>query len=134
MFVESGHTAAAMEKDRIAAGNGQDEEKVFMEEEDGDFVGKLQDWHTMLSVIMEKSGLKDLLMNGMVFDYVYKRKLYRNLELLFYIHFVKCDGEEGDKLCAKYLSRAPNVAQICRYCLCPTKWTSHICYKVKYKT
>ena len=44
-FLESGHTGSAMEKDRIASGDQQEEEKVYMEEEDGDLVEQLQDWH-----------------------------------------------------------------------------------------
>ena len=34
--------------------------------------------------------------------------------------FIKCDTEEGDVLCGKYKSRTKNVAQLCRYCKCPT--------------
>ena len=47
---------------------------------------------------------------------------------------MKCDGEEGDKLCGKYTTCTGNVAQLCRYCECPTASTDDIWADFKLKT
>jgi hypothetical protein len=54
--------------------------------------------------------------------------------LVFYIAFVKCDGDEGDKLCGKYRCRTGNVAMLCRYCLCPTEKSSDVNHQPRFKT
>jgi hypothetical protein len=46
--------------------------------------------------------------------------VYRNIEFVIFVAFVKCDTEEADMLCGKYLCRNKNVKHICRYCHCPT--------------
>ena len=33
---------------------------------------------------------------------------------------MKTDTDEADKLCGSYTNRGRNVAQLCRYCTCPT--------------
>ena len=80
---------------------------------------KAQDLHAMIHAILEASGFLDLQENGLIWDLVYKGKCYRNTEFVVVVPFVKCDTEEADLLCGKYLSRTANVAHGCRYCHCP---------------
>ena len=81
-------------------------------------VSKAQDFHTMLEVVL-KSYIK-LQNKGFVWDLPFKGKIYDGIEFVLFTPFIKVDGEEADKLCGKYLSRTRNVAQLCRYCECPT--------------
>ena len=81
-------------------------------------ISKAQDFHTMLEVVL-KSYIK-LQDTGFYWDLPYKNKLYKDIEFVMFTPFMKVDGEEADKLCGKYLSRTRNVAQLCRYCECPT--------------
>jgi hypothetical protein len=89
------------------------------------------DYHTILGVLLES--LKQLIVDGMVVNIKYKGKLYKDCELVFFVPFVKCDGDEGDKLCLHYRSRNSNVQQLCRYCDCPTNETDNPLVKFKYK-
>jgi hypothetical protein len=89
------------------------------------------DYHTILGVLLES--LKKLIVDGMVVNIKYKGKLYKDCELVFFVPFVKCDGDEGDKLCLHYRSRNSNVQQLCRYCDCPTNETDNPLVKFKYK-
>lgn len=78
-----------------------------------------QDLHTMLETIlasyvkMQKEGFK--------WDLFYNGKIYRDIEFVFFVPFIKCDTDEADKLCGSYTCRNKNVSQLCRYCKCPTK-------------
>lgn len=48
--------------------------------------------------------------------------IYKNIELHFFIGLVNCDTVEADKLCdKKRTGRTGNVAQLCRFCYCPTQ-------------
>ena len=99
-----------------------------LEEEDA---VKAQDFHTMLSVILES--FVELQRTGFIWDLVYKGKLYRGIEFVIFVPFVKCDSEEGDLLCGKYTVRTSNVKHICRYCHCPTSMADdpRVRYKLK---
>ena len=77
-----------------------------------------QDLHTMLSIIMEE--YQEFQDKGFVWDLSYRGKVWRGLEFIPYIHFVKCDTMEADKLCGSFTSRGIRVQQICRYCHCLT--------------
>jgi hypothetical protein len=78
---------------------------------------KAQDAHRIMAAILQ-SYLK-LQEEGMIWDYKYRGKVYKNLELVFFVAFFKCDGDEADKLCGHYRSRGDKVACVCRYCTCP---------------
>jgi hypothetical protein len=106
MFVESGHIAAH----EMYVSSTSDEDDVQVDEEDD----KLADYHAILSVLLQS--LKELIADGMVVDIHYKGKLYRACQLVFFVPFVKCDGDEADKLCASFRSRTQKVQQLCRYC------------------
>ena len=81
-------------------------------------VCKAQDFHSMVEVVLKS--YVDLQNKGFFWDLAYKGKVYKNIEFVMFTPVVKVDGEEGDKLCGKYLSRTKNVSQLCRYCECPT--------------
>ena len=86
--------------------------------EENDGICKAQDFHSMLKVILQS--YVALQNSGFFWDLSYKGKMYRNIEFVLFTPFIKVDGEEADKLCGKYLTRTKNVAQLCRYCECPT--------------
>jgi len=119
IFVESGHVAAyEMYVDDLS---DDDEEgaNAFAESD----VDKAADYHAILSVLLES--LFELIEEGMVVDIWYNDKLYKDCELVFFVPFVKCDGDEGDKLCLSYRSRGQFVQQLCRYCQCPNAETDN---------
>jgi hypothetical protein len=78
-----------------------------------------QDLHDILEVILD--GYKKLQRRGFFWDLSYNGKIYQNVEFVMFVPFIKGDTEEADRLCGHYTSRGINVAQICRYCHCPTK-------------
>jgi hypothetical protein len=80
-------------------------------------VDKAADYHAILAVLLET--LKELIEEGKVIDIFFKGKLHKNCELVFFIPFVKLDGDEGDKLCCSYQRCGLHVQQLCRYCQCP---------------
>ena len=79
---------------------------------------KPQDLHRILATLL--GSLKELCETGMRWDYKHGGQLHKGLELVFYIAFIKCDTEEGDKLCGRYTGRGHNVKSICRYCTIAT--------------
>lgn len=81
-------------------------------------VCKAQDYHTMLDTIL--LSFLDLQTNGFIWDLRYRGKTYKDVEFVPFVMFVKCDTDEADVLCGSYKSRTANVAQLCRYCTCPT--------------
>ena len=60
---------------------------------------KAQDFHTILSTILKS--LVEVQETGIIWDYCYKGKEYKNLEFVIFVIFVKCDTEEADVLCGK---------------------------------
>jgi hypothetical protein len=81
-------------------------------------VCKAQDYHTMLEIIL--LSFVDLQTNGFLWDLRYRGKTYKDVEFVPFVMFVKCDTDEADVLCGSYKSRSAGVAQLCRYCTCPT--------------
>ena len=103
-------------------------------EEDQDTEVKAQDFHTMIATILEASGFLDLQRTGMLWDLVHKGLCYRDSHLKFVVPMIKCDTEEGDLNCGKYLSRMGNVKHGCRYCHCPMQQMDDPLAKHKVKT
>ena len=128
MFVESGHVSA-LERYCKESEEEEEDEEDFSE---SDGVDKAADYHAILEVLLRS--LKDLISDGMVVDINYKGKIYKDCELVFFVPFVKCDGDEGDKLALSYRSRGAHVQQLCRYCMCPTAETDNPHAKYPYKT
>jgi hypothetical protein len=127
MFVESGHVAVH----GMYANSMSDDEEGGNAAAETD-VDKAADYHGILSVLLES--LFQLVEEGMVVDIFYKGRLHKNCELVFFIPFVKCDGDEGDKLCCSYRSRGAHVQQLCRYCQCPNAETDNPNANYPYKT
>jgi hypothetical protein len=111
-------------------GEQQDADEEDNESEDG--AVHAQDFHTMLSTILES--FVELQRTGFIWDLVYKGKLYKGIEFVPFVPFVKCDTEEADLLCGKYLVRNKNVKHICRYCHCPTEDADNPLAKYPLKT
>jgi len=80
-----------------------------------------QDFHTMLSVILED--FVKIQNQRFEWDLVYRGKEYQAIEFVPFVPFIKCDTKEADMLAGSYSSRTGNVKQLCRYCCCPTDRT-----------
>ena len=117
IFVQSGHVAA---HELYVDGITDDEDEGGVEENEEE-VDKLADYHAILSVLL--ASLKQVIADGLTVDLHLKGKLYEDVELVFFVPFVKCDGDEGDKLCAHMRVRNMNMKQLCRYCQCPVEDT-----------
>ena len=116
IFVESGHVAAY----ELYVDGLSDEDEGADGSAESD-VDKAADYHAILAVLLQS--VFALIAEGMIVDIYYKDKLYKDCELVFFVPFVKCDGDEGDKLTCSYRSRTKGVKQLCRYCQCPTEHT-----------
>jgi hypothetical protein len=107
-FHESGHVDSLI---KCVA----NEEGVF----GGDNIDKAQDLHSILSILLEEYQI--IQERGFQWDLVYKGKTYKYIEFVPYVHIIKCDTEEADRLAGKYTSRTAGVGTLCRYCCCPTQ-------------
>jgi hypothetical protein len=119
ILVESGHVAAH----ELYVDGLTDEEDEGHNADAESEVDKAADYHAILSVLLES--VYALVEEGMVIDIYHKDKLYKDCELVFFVPYVKCDGDEGDKLCCSYRSRGKDVKQLCRYCQCPNEETDN---------
>jgi hypothetical protein len=128
ILVESGHVAAH----ELYVDGLTDEEDEGDNAAAESEVDKAADYHAILSVLLES--VFSLVEEGMVMDIYYKDKLYKDCELVFFVPYVKCDGDEGDKLCCSYRSRGKDVKQLCRYCQCPNAETDNPDVDYPYKT
>jgi len=109
-FLESGHVDAMIQHHDMLEGEGN---------RAGTNEHPAQDMHTMMAVILEEFvTIQD---EGFVWDLRYKGQTYEGIEFVPFVPFFKCDTEEADRLAGKYTARSGNVAQLCRYCCCPTQ-------------
>jgi hypothetical protein len=108
-FMESGHVDSANPTSQLLGPEGNPNLSSGV---------PAQDFHTTLSKILEE--FIAIQEEGFEWDLVYRGKEYKGVEFIPYVHFIKCDTEEADRLAGKYTSRGINVSQICRYCCCPT--------------
>ena len=95
-----------------------DEDGETMDEDTEPAVKASAGFSTMLSFALKS--LVELQETGFIWDTAAYGNLYKGLEFVPFVLNVKCDTEEGDLLCGKYLVRTGNVANICRYCECLT--------------
>lgn len=131
LFRESQHLEA--EDVDLLAGEGEisDLEGELTDDSDNGFTNvKAQDFHFMLSIILE-SFVDPILSNGMLWDLVYKGKVYPGIHLKFFISLIRSDTEEADALCGKYQTRTRNIKHLCRQCHVPTLEASN--YRANYK-
>lgn len=85
-----------------------------------------QDFHKILQVMLSSyKKLQD--QGGFEWDIFYEGEMIQYLFLPFVIN-IKGDTVEHDKHCASYNSRTKGVAQLCRYCCCPTN-LSDVAYR-----
>ena len=119
IFKESQHLEA--EDLDIFDGEGEDIDIEAKESDEDDELTEIkpQDFHFMLSVILDS--YKQLQHRGMIWDMVgTKLKSTPDIHFMFYIPMVRCDTEEADQLCGKYKPRTRNIRQLCRQCEVPT--------------
>ena len=114
--MEDGEGDEASDSD-LESEDGDEEVGELDDDDDEDTEVKAQDFHTILAAILES--FVELQRTGFVFDLVYKGKMYKDAEIVLFVPLVKCDTEEGDLLCGKYLCRTKHVKHVCRYCHCP---------------
>jgi hypothetical protein len=93
---------------------------------------KAQDFHTILDVMLES--YRDVQKNGFMWDFRYRGKTHKDVEVVPFLMFIKCDTDEADVLCGAYKSRTEGVAQLCRYCCCPTLESDRVLAKFPEKT
>ena len=120
LFKSSEHLEA--EDIEIFDGEGEELDMDANELEDGLTDVKAQDFHYMLSVILES--MVKLQERGMMWHLMHRGKSFGVLNYKFYVNIVRCDAEEGDLNCGKYLTRTRNVKQLCRQCEVPTLQTN----------
>ena len=129
-LVDSGHADGAIPYYEMMDDEGE------IKEENGKKgkapVHTSQDLHAMLDVIL--ASLVRLFKTGLKWNLVYKGEVYNDIELVFFVPFIRCDTDEADKLCGSYTSRGKNVSQLCRYCRCPTLESDDEFAKYKKKT
>lgn len=124
LLIESGHLDATR-----AIHEAHEDEGHF----GGSQVAKSQDFHAMLDKVLES--FVKIQGKGFKWDLFYNETLYKDVEFVPFVPFIKCDTDEGDKLCGSYTSRGRHVKQLCRYCKCPTlKCDDHLAqYPMKTK-
>ena len=122
MLAESNHAESALE-----LANMLDDDGVAPDNS----VVKAQDSHTMLAALLES--YVELQGTGFEWDLCYNGKVFR-VRFVMFTPFMKVDTEEADALCGKYQTRTGNVANLCRYCTCPTAESDLINAKHSAKT
>jgi len=85
---------------------------------EGPYIHPAQDFHAMLDKVLES--FVKLQNKGFVWDLSYNGNVYKNTEFVPFVPFIKCDTKEANILCGSYTNQGKNVAQLCRYCKCPT--------------
>ncbi len=141
LLEETHHAAAHLmvvdEQEGIAGNIGSDDDQnannqYESEKEYEVWDNKAQDLHRILAAILKT--YREMEEEGMVWDYKFGGQLYKNVELKFFVAFVKCDTQEADKLCGSYTSHTKKVAQLCRNCCCPTDESDRVTAKYPLKT
>ena len=111
----------------VQDGDASDDHSTDAESLPGVGDDNAQDFHAMLACILE--GFCDLQEHGFIWDFPYKGKLYKDVHFKIFVPFVKCDNEEADKLCGKYLARGHGVQQLCRACHVSLDDSNDLCTK-----
>ena len=109
LFIESGHLDATRAIHESRKNEGQ---------LTGNEAHHAQDFHAILDMIL--ASYVKIQETGFVWDLFYNGHLYKDVEFIPFVPFIKCDTDEADVLTGSYKSRGRHVAQLCRYCECPT--------------
>ena len=87
---------------------------------------KAQDAHTILhTMLASHKKVQDA--GGMDWDFFWNDKLI-HCRLVPFVLFVAVDGKEADKLSGQCTCKTENVANLCRFCCCPTD-KSNVAYR-----
>lgn len=110
-----------------------DDDSSGIVEEDGVGDKNDQDFHAMMSVILE--GYVALQEHGFVWDHhdQITGKTWANVHYIPFVPFLRVDGKEADLCCAKYAQRY-SAQQICRKCHIPLQEADNHMAKYKLKT
>lgn len=119
LLVNSGHVDGIMRYPDLHQGEGALNNDVH----------PTQDLHTMLDVVLK--GFIDLQNSGFEWSLFYNGKWYENIEFIPYVHVIRVDTDEADKLTGHYTARSGGVKNICRYCTVPTDETDN--YNANYR-
>jgi len=109
MLFESGHVDGVLDTEGMEDGEGDESAATAV---------PAQDLHSMLEVIL--SDFRKICESGFIWNLHYRGINHKGIHFVPYVHFIKCDTDEADKLCGAYTSRGKYVSQLCRYCCCPT--------------
>jgi hypothetical protein len=109
ILLESGHVDMCMAHNDMMDGEGNIAASTTV---------KAQDYHNMLAVLLED--FVAIQQRGFSWNLKYRGAIYP-VEFVVFVPFIKCDTDEADVLTGAYKSRGRGVAQLCRYCLCPTQ-------------
>ena len=126
-FLNSGH----VESVHLGLSMAEEEGIEGVDAEDSEH--KAQDLHSILAKILEPyRKMQDC--GGFVWDLSYGGKYLQEIEFIPYVHMIKCDTDEADKLCGAYTSRSGKVSQLCRCCLCPNDESDNPAARIIRKT
>ena len=116
IYVKSKHMES--ETVDLLPGEGDRAAKAKKTDEVKDEQVKMHGFHTMIRTILED--YLEAQGRNLIWDLAYRGKVYKNVEFVLFVPFVKGDTKEADENCAKFGTRNSTVGQLCRYCQCPT--------------
>ena len=108
-----------------------DDDSALAQEMAGVGVDNVQDWHAMVSCILE--GLVDLIKTGMMWNQAYDGQVYKNVLYKLFVPFIKCDNKEADTMCGRFQNRS-TTNQICRACHILTQNANQHHAEIRWKT
>ena len=117
MLVQTDHLEA--QDLHLAEGEGDQEAKTDGQDEVGKEAVKMNGVHTQIRTILEE--YLEAQGRNLIWDLAYKGKVYKDVEFVLFVPFVKGDTKEADENCCRFGTRNARVKQICRYCYCPTQ-------------
>ena len=108
-------------RDLVKEANHLEEQDAISTDDDSDLPQEMpgvgddhvQDWHAMVSCILE--GLVDLMQTGFMWDQAHQGKVTNDVQYQLFVPFIKCDNKEADTMCGRYQNRS-TTNQICRVC------------------
>lgn len=113
IMLDSGHCDGIMAHQDVLNTEGQ--------RLNGGKINQLEDYHAMIATCLASY---KVIQDGIILDFYYRGKLYKDVEFLFYIANIKVDNEEASRFCGQYSPKTETISQICRQCLVPTALAS----------
>ena len=87
-------------------------------------VENLQNLHNGIHLALESFRDVCALTDGIAWNHLPYANAMWQVRMKFAISFVIGDTEQHDKLCGKFVCRTCGIAQLCRHCNCPNKFTN----------